>query len=89
MRRVGQARRRDDNEREIVDGLRKCGVFVVQISGLNAPDILCAFGSKWMPFEIKTAKGKLTKAQVQQQAGRAPYPVIKSCDDALKILLAR
>lgn len=89
MRRVGQARRRDENERDIVDGLRKCGVFVVQISGVNAPDILCAFGSKWMPFEIKGTKGKLTKAQVQQQAGRAPYPVVKSIDDCLRILLAR
>lgn len=89
MRRVGQARRRDANEVEIVDGLRKCGVFVVQISGVNAPDILCAFGSKWMPFEIKTRTGKLTKLQVQQQAGRAPYPVVRSCDEALKILLAR
>lgn len=87
FRRGGGKRRRDSNEVRIIDALRQCGAFVVQISGTGTPDILVHWGGRWMPFEVKTETGKLTKAQQTQQAGHAPYPVIRDVDQALKILL--
>lgn len=90
FRRGGARKRRDSAEAEIIAGLRACGAFVQQISGTGCPDLVVHFLGRWYAFEVKNPKGSsLTNAQVQQQAGRAPYPVIHGIDEALKILLAR
>ncbi len=80
--RVGQARKRDANEKVIVDALRKLGAHVTMISGEGAPDILVRFlGGLWA-FEIKAAKGKRTDAQDVTE-----WPIVRSVDDALNRMI--
>jgi hypothetical protein len=80
--RVGQVRKRDANEKDIVDALRKLGAHVTMISGEGAPDILVRFlGGLWA-FEIKAAKGRQTVAQAETS-----WPVIRSVDDALNLMI--
>lgn len=80
--RVGQSRRRDQNERAIVEALRAIGAHVCLISGPGAPDILVRVpGATWgrlYAFEIKSDKGKQTAAQRETQ-----WVVIRSVEEAL------
>ena len=80
--RVGQARRRDTTERAIVEALRACGVFVVALSGKDAPDLLCRFQGIWTPLEAKSGKGRLRPGQAA-----AGYPMVRSIDDALQLIV--
>ncbi len=82
MRRVGQVRRRDVNERAIVDALRAIGVFVFRISGPGIPDLLTYSRGVWLPIEVKSGTGKLTP--LQQQAS-VTYPVVRSVAEALAL----
>ncbi len=45
--RVGQARKRDWNEPDIVEALRKFGVRVWRLNGAGLPDLLCHYRGKW------------------------------------------
>lgn len=81
--RVGQARKRDWNEAEIVSALRDIGVSVMHISAPGCPDLLCY--SKREGFrllEVKQPRGRLTPAQTQQTM---PFTVVRSVEDALAI----
>lgn len=78
MRRVGQSRRRDANERAIVDALRAVGAHVTPISGKGAPDLLIRFRGKLAAVEVKTEKGKRTQAQEQSE-----WPIVRDVDEAL------
>ena len=80
--RVGQARKRDANEAEIVAALRACGARVDRISGPGLPDLLVGYKGFWVPLEIKSATGRLTK---RQRLG-APYPIARSVDEALRAI---
>jgi hypothetical protein len=71
--RVGQARKRDVNEKAIVRALRQIGAEVFPLSGRGIPDVLVRYA-----FEIKSATGKRTEAQVDTQ-----WPVIRSVQEAL------
>jgi hypothetical protein len=80
--RVGQARRRDVNEREIVETLRACGCFVVSLSGKDAPDLLVRWGASfWIPMEIKSKAGTVREGQAA-----AGYPIVRSSDEALALI---
>ncbi len=79
MRRVGQTRRRDANEKAIVAGLRALGAHVTPISGVGAPDVLVAFRGRLYAFEVKSVKGTRTAAQELSQ-----WPIVRSMDEALK-----
>lgn len=82
--RVGQSRKRDDNEAEIVAALRKLGVTVHRISGEGVPDLLCFHPRVgWQPLEVKASKGTLTRAQKIAFLG-APYGIVRNVDEALK-----
>lgn len=84
MRRVGQARKRDANEAEIVAALRAFGARVLHISGPGAPDLLVGFRGRWYPMEVKTAKGTFTKLQAEALVnGYEPFAVVRTVDDAL------
>jgi Holliday junction resolvase len=82
--RVGQARKRDANEKAIVDALFDVGAEVTKISGEGAPDLLVKFRGRLYAWEVKTAKGKRTKSQEDTQ-----WPVIRSVDEALAELGVR
>lgn len=81
MRRVGQTRRRDENEKPIVAALRAVGAHVTPISGRGAPDLLVRFKGQLYAFEVKTEKGKRTKAQEATQ-----WLVVRSVDDAMEYI---
>lgn len=89
MRRVAK---RDDNEAEIVDALRRVGCLVERISGKGVPDLIV-----WSPFtwsihlvevkdggKVKSAR-QLTEAQQAFHADweQAPVHVVESVDAAL------
>lgn len=84
MRRVGQARKRDANERIIIKALQACGWEVLSISGVGAPDLLAYKQGRWLPIEVKGPKGKLTPAQVRRQAV-APCPIVSSVEEAVNV----
>ena len=79
MRRVGQTRRRDRNEGEIVRALEDLGYEVTRISGKGAPDILARKGTRLYAFEIKSSIGTRTEAQAVTQ-----WPVIRNVQQALE-----
>ena len=79
--RVGQARRRDANEGEIIDALRAVGAHVTPISGEGAPDLLVRYRRKLYAFEVKTGAGRRTKAQADSL-----WPIVRSVADALQAI---
>jgi Holliday junction resolvase len=76
--RTGQARKRDANEAAIVKALRQIGAEVFPLSGRGIPDVLVRYRGSVYAFEIKSATGKQTDAQLDTQ-----WPVIRSIEDAL------
>jgi len=86
MRRVGQARRRDANERSIVDALRRCGASVIRLSEPGVPDLLVLFQRRVVLMEIKTARGRATSAQEARSREGWPSVTCRSIDDALAAL---
>lgn len=85
MRRVGQIRKRDANEREIIDALRAIGVVVFQLSGKGVPDLLCyRLRESWIPIEVKEPHGRLTRAQ-QVTRRLVPFPVARTVNQALAL----
>ena len=88
MRRVGQTRKRDQNEAAIVQALEAIGVTVLRLSGKGCPDLLCCRQGVWLPIEVKRPRGRLTPAQrAVRQA--APFPVAESIEDALGLFGVR
>lgn len=73
----GRAAKRDAAEGPIVDALRRCGADVHRISGAGLPDLLVRFRGAWMPLEVKSAKGRLTKAQADIR-----WPVVRTFQEA-------
>lgn len=86
MARVGQARKRDANEKAIVAALEAVGAFVFRLSGEGVPDLLVAYRGVWRPLEVKSAKGTYTREQEWQflQAGAtARITTVRSVEEAL------
>ena len=81
MPRVGQARRRDVIEGEIVRALEQVGAQVTRLSGRGAPDLLVRRAGKLYAFEVKSTVGKRTKAQ--QETG---WQIVRSINEALKAI---
>lgn len=84
VRRVGQVRRRDANEKAIVKALEAVGAAVFRVSGKGAPDLLVYYQAHWLPVEVKTKGGSLTTAQIAARV-TAPYPVVSSVEEALQL----
>lgn len=82
FRRGGGRKRRDANEPAIIDALRKSGCQVWQLGGAGLPDLLVRTrAGAYVPLEVKTRTGRLTKVQAQQAA---PWPVVRSVDEAIR-----
>ena len=86
MRRVGQTRKRDTAEGPIVDALRQVGAMVLRVSGPGCPDLLVGFRGRWIPIEVKTGKGRLTKAQEATNQAM-PFIVARTPDEAVQAIL--
>ena len=88
--RVGQSRRRDTNEAQIVQAWAAIGVLSWPISGPGLGDRLtyCPATGVWLPVEIKSASGRFTR---QQRAVRAvaPYPAVRSVAEAVALFGVR
>ena len=78
MRRVGQVRRRDANEKAIREALEAIGCDVTPISGKGAPDLLVRLRGQLWAFEVKSGKGQRTEAQESSR-----WPIVRSVDQAL------
>lgn len=76
--RVGQARKRDLDEKAIRAALEALGAHVTQISGKGAPDLLVRFRGRIFAFEVKSGRGQRTAAQAETQ-----WPIVRSVDEAL------
>lgn len=81
-------KRVDKTQKEIVEALRRCGVFVFPLHtvGKGCPDLLLAHPKdrRWYLAEVKNGKGwKLTPAQRRFRAeANAPVLILTSAVDA-------
>lgn len=86
--------RKDANQTEIVNHLRRCGVsvFVTHTLGGGFPDIVCGFRGKNYHFEIKDpaqppSKRRLTDdEQKHHHEWRGQVEIIETAEDALWIM---
>lgn len=77
--------RTDANERQIVDALQAAGYVVWQIRW--PVDLLVGTPSgRWLPMEVKTAKGRLTEDQERfiATAGNCPTSVVRDAESAIR-----
>ena len=84
-----RAARIDSNHAEIVATLRGVGASVQDLAavGKGCPDLLVGYRNQNYLFEVKTAKGKTTKAQVFWHADwRGIVYIVRSADEALKVI---
>ena len=84
MRRVGQARKRDAIEAEVIDALESIGIDCWRLSEPGLGDVLTHSRGKWLPLEIKSGKGRLTPKQAELQK-RVDLPIVRSVADALAV----
>ena len=85
--------RRDANEREIIDALRKAGAYVKQINDEGAFDLLCWHQGKTLLLEVKDGRKppsarKLTEAE---QKFHNEWPgdnlfIVNSVEESLALL---
>lgn len=79
------AARRDTTEPEIIMALEQMGFHVEQISAPGLPDLLLSRAGQWLVAEVKTGKGRLTKAQhVFHGAAKAPIPILRTVEQAVE-----
>jgi hypothetical protein len=87
-----RASRVDENQREIVQALRKCGASVLSLAelGKGCPDLLIAIGNRTLMLEVKDGSKppsarKLTPDQQRFHASwQGQIAVVTSVDEALK-----
>lgn len=81
------AAKRDANEREIIDALKKIGCSVVQVSQEGLPDLSVGFRARNFWLECKSKGGKLTPAQEKFFASwRGQVRQVTSVDEALELV---
>jgi hypothetical protein len=82
------AAKRDSNEAEIVAALLDAGATVERLNDPALPDLLVGYkGLNWL-LEVKTARGRLTKAQqawwAKPWAGQRA--IVRTPDEALETI---
>ncbi len=82
--------KRDANDGEVVGALRRMGITCFEAGPL---DYWCAFPEGFVPLEIKTKEGRLTKGQQEFvtycAANRLPVLVLRSADEAIEAVMSR
>ncbi len=91
MRHPTRYNKRDSNEGEIIEALKRMGIRHLMYGPL---DLWCYFpGSGWTPVEIKTKTGVLTKGQelfiAECNEMKRPVLVLRSADEAVAAVMAR
>ncbi len=91
MRHATRYNKRDGNEGEIIEALKRMGIRHLMYGPL---DLWCHFpGEGWTPVEIKTKTGVLTKGQelfiAECTAQNRPVLVLRSGDEAVAAVLNR
>ena len=79
--------RKDGNAGAIVAGLRRAGASVQVLNEKGLPDVLVGFRKRNYLFELKTARGTLTRPQklfLATWAGQAQ--VVRTLDEALLVI---
>jgi Holliday junction resolvase len=84
FRRGGAGKRRDQNEPAIVEALRQVGCRVWRVSGDGLPDLIAWRAGRCYALEVKTQAGARTEAQRD-----APWPIVRTVDDALSAVLGK
>lgn len=74
--------RRDGNEKPIVEALERMGVVVWRVSSAGIPDLLTWYRGKWLPIDVKSKGGTLTREQ-EKRWSDVPVFTVESVDDAL------
>ncbi|KKM26436.1 hypothetical protein LCGC14_1584840 [marine sediment metagenome] len=81
-----RAARRDKNEAEIIEALRRHGYSVDQVDSDGTPDLLVGFAGINLLMEVKSKSGKLTKPQVKwHEHWGGQKAIIRSVDEALNV----
>jgi hypothetical protein len=85
--RVGQARKRDANEKPIVQALERIGVRVRRISEKGFADLVCLSPRTGhvVLLEVKSSSGKLTREQIRYSNDGWPVIVVRSTAEALAV----
>lgn len=88
-----RAARVDGNHKSIVEALRRVGCRVLDLSrvGDGCPDLLVSLPQRGrvpelMLMEVKTSRGKMNAAQRIFEADGWPVFVVRSVDDALRLV---
>ena len=79
------ASKRDANEADIVEALEDAGAIVTRLSQGGLPDLLVLCRDTFMLFEVKSGRGKLTKAQKLFNAAnsKGPLAVVRTPAEAV------
>lgn len=83
------AKRIDENQRLIVEGLRAIGASVQVLSavGHGCPDVLVGYRGHNFPMEIKVGNARLTPAEQEwRNAWQGTHYIVRSLDEAIAIL---
>ena len=90
MRRVGQVRRRDANEKPIVEALRRIGVLVHRVSDKGIADLICydPRSRQCALVEVKMPGEGYTAAQQDLVESGWPFHLVRSVDEALALFLS-
>lgn len=83
--RVGQSRRRDKNEPEIVQELERCGIRVHRISSPGFADLV-TYSKRHglLLLEVKSRTGRQTAQQVKHTTEGWPVQIVRTVEDALQ-----
>ena len=79
MKRKSYAKRRDENEPEIVKALEGIGAKVIR---LDIVDLLVNYKGKIYLLEVKTPEGKLTKKQRELLDDKWPVHIVRDIGGA-------
>jgi hypothetical protein len=78
-------KRRDDNEKTIVDDLRKVGAIVER---LDKPDLIVRFAGRVYLMEVTNPDNKYRKREKEQREFLDTFgiPEVRTSDEALRII---
>ncbi len=80
--------RRDQNEREIITTLEKCGMSVVQLNGPGLPDLLVSRHGVNLLLEVKMPGKQLTEKQREWHASwKGQVAIVENARQALEVCL--
>lgn len=79
MKRKSYAKRRDENEPEIVSALKKIGAKIMRLDDV---DLLVNYKGKIYLLEVKTPEGKLTKKQRELLGAGWPIHIVRDIGGA-------